>query len=65
MFYMTVFPLPEKPLNDIRINPGDKEGEIPVRSIRIPTGCFLTVHRHCFGCFGACLYSFWTGVFVS
>ena len=45
VFYTLAFPIPDKPLNNIRIDPGDREGRILIRSIRIQATRLFTVHR--------------------
>ncbi len=44
-FYSIAFPVPDKPINNIRIDPGVKAGKILFRSIRLEAGRFLTVHE--------------------
>ena len=45
VFYTLAFPIPDKPLNNIRIDPGDREGRILIRSIRIQATRLFTVQR--------------------
>jgi hypothetical protein len=44
-FYSIAFPVPDKPVNNIRIDPGTKAEKILFRSIRLEAGHFLTVHE--------------------
>jgi hypothetical protein len=43
-FYSIAFPVPDKPINNIRIDPGMEAGKILFRSIRLEAG-FLTFHE--------------------
>ncbi len=44
-FYSIAFPVPDKPISNIRIDPGTKAEKILFRSIRLEAGRFLTVHE--------------------
>jgi hypothetical protein len=45
IFYTLSFPIPNKPLLSIRVDPGMRGGKILFKSIRVQAGRFFTVHQ--------------------